>query len=98
MTRPAEEIAENPPTLGSGFGPVESFETAWTMDITRSGIDELVSSRSYFLLAMPDEQEDTLRRLNEMLDEHPDTAGREVLELPYRTFCYRAQRDGARRG
>ena len=89
---PAEEIAEHPPVLGASFGPVESFETTWTMAITRAGIDELVTSRSHYLVARPDEQQETLARLGAMLDEHPETAGRDVLELPYRTFCYRARR------
>ena len=89
---PAEEIAEHPPNLGASFGPVESFETTWTMEVTRPALDELVSSRSYFLVASPSDQALMLEGLNRMLDAHPDTAGRDVLELPYRTFCYRAQR------
>ncbi len=88
----AEEIAENPPNLGASFGPLESFETTWTMEITRPALDELVSSRSYFLVASPSDQDLVLGSLTRMLDAHPDTAGRDVLELPYRTFCYRAQR------
>jgi ubiquinone/menaquinone biosynthesis C-methylase UbiE len=89
---PAEEIAEHPPKLGPSFGPVESFETTWTMEVTRAALDELVSSRSYFLVASPTDQQLTLANFNRMLDAHPETAGREVLELPYRTFCYRARR------
>ena len=89
---PAEEIAEDPPKLGSSFRPIESFETTWSMEITREGMDELVRSRSWFLVASPAEQTLMLESLNRMLDAHPETAGRAVLELPYRTFCYRAQR------
>ena len=88
---PAEEIAEDPPKLGDSFRPIESFETSWTMEITREGMDELVRSRSWFLVASPADQTAMLESLNRMLDAHPDTAGRAVLELPYRTFCYRAQ-------
>ena len=94
---PAEEIAEDPPKLGDSFRPLESFETTWTMEITREGMDELVRSRSWFLVASPADQTLMLDSLNRMLDLHPDTAGRDVLELPYRTFCYRAQRYRAQR-
>jgi SAM-dependent methyltransferase len=89
---PAEEIAEDPPKLGASFQPIESFETTWSMQITREGMDELVRSRSWYLVASPADQALMLGSLNRMLDAHPDTAGRDVLELPYRTFCYRAQR------
>ena len=88
----AEEIAEDPPKLGDSFRPIESFQTTWTMEITREGMDELVRSRSWFLVASPTEQTLMLESLNRMLDAHPETAGRDLLELPYRTFCYRAQR------
>ena len=88
----AEEIAEDPPKLGDSFRPIESFETTWTMEITRPALDELVASRSYFLVASPADQALMLESLNRMLDGHPETAGRSVFELPYRTFCYRAQR------
>jgi SAM-dependent methyltransferase len=89
---PAEEIAEDPPKFGAWFQPIESFETTWTMEITRPALDELVASRSYYLVASPADQHLTLQNLNLMLDGHPETAGHSVLELPYRTFCYRAQR------
>jgi hypothetical protein len=44
-------------------------------------------------MAAPADQVVVLDSLNRLLDVHPETAGREVLELPYRTFCYRAQRE-----
>lgn len=92
---PAEEIADNPPKLGSPFdslfGEVETFETTWSMPISRDELDELVTSRSMYLVGSAAARRATMRELHAMLDTHLDTAGRDTLELPYRTFCYRAQ-------
>ena len=36
------------------------------------------------------ERKRLLASVRRLLDEHPDTAGRDPVPLPYRTVCYRA--------
>ena len=51
---------------------------------------ELVASRSFALVLDPPERERLLAAVRRLLNQHPDTAGRERVPLPYRTLCYRS--------
>lgn len=78
------------PVVGPPFGPIERFDVEWSNTITRDGLIDLVASRSYVITATPSEREATLDRIRCLLDQHPDLAGRDHLEMPYITRCTRA--------
>ncbi|HEY1917031.1 MAG TPA: class I SAM-dependent methyltransferase [Streptosporangiaceae bacterium] len=79
------------PVIGAPFGPTERFDVRWTRETTPAEILELVSSRSYIITMSPTERADVLAQVRELLDTHPDTAGRDEISLPYVTRCWRAQ-------
>ncbi|MEV4495040.1 hypothetical protein AB0J84_04980 [Micromonospora arborensis] len=57
--------------------------------------DELLGmlhTRSYWLTASAEEQAEVDRNVLDLLARHPDLAGRETIEMPYRTVVYRARR------
>jgi SAM-dependent methyltransferase len=72
----------------------EEFEYrifSWSQTLTREGLIDLVKSRSIYLVASPEEQRSVLDRVGELLDSHPELAGRTTYELPYRTHSFRAR-------
>ena len=73
-----------------GFAPVERFETAWSHELDRDEIAELVASRSYFILQDAAAQAATLEQVRRLLDTHPDTRDLQRIPVPYRTFAFRA--------
>ena len=87
---PSAELKEFPPTLGEQFGEIEFFETVWTHDLDRDEIEELVASRSHFIVQDAAAQAKILSELRGLLDTHPDTKGLLRIPVPYRTFAYRA--------
>jgi SAM-dependent methyltransferase len=87
---PSAELKELPPTLGDQFGEIEFFETAWTHELERDEIAELVASRSHFIIQDAASQASVLRELRGLLDTHPDTKDLLHIPVPYRTFAYRA--------
>ncbi|GAA4179724.1 class I SAM-dependent methyltransferase [Gryllotalpicola koreensis] len=74
------------------FDDGESAEFAWIQHLSRAGILTLVRSRSYFLVKGPDEQAETLRRVEAVLDGHPEIESAGVIELPHITQAYRFRR------
>jgi len=74
------------------FGEPEVAQFPWVARHTRDGLLDLVRSRSYFAVMTPDQQRATLADVAELIDTHPQTAGREVIELPYVTVCFRYRR------
>lgn len=77
--------------IGPPFGPIEEHTVAWTARMPRERFLDLVRSRSYFITASPDEQHDVITRLEELLARHPELEGRDELEVPYLTRCFRAR-------
>jgi len=74
-----------------GLAPVERFETAWSHELDRDEIAELVASRSYFILQDAAAQAATLEQVRRLLDTHPDTRDLQRIPVPYRTFAFRAR-------
>ena len=85
------------PVVGPPFGPLELRELTWRSELSRDSVVELVASRSYALVQDPPERERLLAAVRRLLDEHPDTAGRERVPLPYRTLCFRSVLGGVTR-
>jgi SAM-dependent methyltransferase len=78
------------PVVGLPFAPLEQHELTWRSELSRDSVVELVASRSYALVLDPPERERLLAAVRRLLDQHPDTAGRERGRLPYRTLCFRS--------
>lgn len=87
----AESFLDDEPVIGKPFGPTERFEVSWSVPTTVDAIEELVASRSYLITAAPEERDRILKAVRELLLTHPDLAGRDSFELPYRTLCFKAQ-------
>ena len=77
------------PDPGGPFGTPERYRTRWVQRLDRAGLRELVLSRSYIIVLPEAERAEVLRRVDDLLDTHPDTAGLDVLELPYATLVTR---------
>ncbi len=77
--------------MGGPFGPLETFDVRWSQELTLEGLLDLVRSRSYFITKEPDEQTAVLESVQRLVAEHPALAGRDTIEMPYVTECYRTQ-------
>ena len=78
------------PQFGPEFGQVEYLVTEWRSPMTPAGLLELVASRSYFIVAAEDEKQAMMTAIRDLLDRHPQLAGRDRFELPYVTYASRA--------
>jgi SAM-dependent methyltransferase len=85
------EMADGEPPVGPPFGPLEFWQTRWLQPLDRDGVLDLVRSRSYFLVKTTEEQNSTLAHVRELLDHHPELAGKAVIELPYVTEGFRTR-------
>ncbi|WP_037604298.1 class I SAM-dependent methyltransferase [Streptacidiphilus rugosus] len=74
------------------FGPVERFSVPWTNVMTGDQVVDLVASRSYVILLPDAEREALFAEVRKLLATHPALAGRERIEMPYVTDCFRAVR------
>jgi SAM-dependent methyltransferase len=72
------------------FGPVQRLTIRWAHRISRAGLLDLVSSRSYIATMPPAQRELVLAEVGQLADTHPALAGREEFPLPYVTECFRA--------
>lgn len=74
------------------FGPLERRDLRWTRPMTADELVAMAASRSY-VIALPEaERTDLLERIRTLLATHPDTAGRDRIELPYTTSAFRTLR------
>ncbi|SDS68597.1 class I SAM-dependent methyltransferase [Microterricola viridarii] len=81
--------AEFTPALGAGMTVLARQVTRWNQRTTRAGILGLATTRSYYLVASPAEQNAMLSRVEGVLDAHPETRAETIL-LPYVTECWLA--------
>jgi SAM-dependent methyltransferase len=77
------------PRIEAPFAEPERRQFEWVATYTREGMLDLVRSRSYFAVMNPDEQAQTLQTVSTLLDTHPQTRGRDSVELPYVTVGFR---------
>ncbi|MBQ1029483.1 class I SAM-dependent methyltransferase [Micromonospora parva] len=80
------------PDFGSAFDPIERREFRHHSTLTPDELRGVVRTRSYWLTATTDDQRRVERELTELLNTHPALAGRDTIELPYRTLVLRARR------
>ncbi|WP_456846618.1 class I SAM-dependent methyltransferase [Cellulomonas sp. P5_C6] len=79
------------PQLGDLFTDPETATFHWTDRLRASDLRTLAASRSHLILLPPDERDALLDEVDELVATHPDLRGREWIDVPYRTECYRAQ-------
>lgn len=83
-----EALAERPDL----FGATETFSVEWRYDLSQEELIDLVASRSY-VITMPDsDRAELLAEVRSLTTDHPALAGRDRIEMPYVTQCYRARR------
>ena len=68
---------------------VDRFESVLLQTVTPDQVVSGIGTRSYAALMDPAERAAFLERIRALLDTHPDTRGRDRLELPHRTVAYR---------
>jgi SAM-dependent methyltransferase len=78
------------PEFGGEFGQIEYFVAEWRAPMTPAGLLDLVASRSYIIVASDDERAGIMARVQDLLDHHPQLAGREQFEMPYLAYASRA--------
>ena len=79
------------PALGDAFTEPEHATFHWTDRLRAADLRTLAASRSHLLL-LPDADRDALLdAIDELVATHPDLRGRDVIDVPYRTECYRAR-------
>lgn len=74
------------------FGPLERRDLRWTRPMTVEGLVAMAASRSYVIALSPQEQADVFDGVRRLLATHPQTAGRDRVDLPYVTSAFRAVR------
>ncbi|SCE89388.1 Methyltransferase domain-containing protein [Micromonospora coriariae] len=78
--------------FGPAFDAVEPGVFEHHTTLTPDEVVGMCRTRSYYLTADRQQQASVDRELRELLAGHPDLAGRESVELPYRTLVFRARR------
>jgi hypothetical protein len=74
------------------FGPFERRNHRWTRPMTVDDLVAMAASRSYVIALSPEERAEVLDGVRALLASHPDTAGRETVDLPYMTSAFRSRR------
>ncbi len=80
------------PELGPAFGPVEHAEVRWGDRLRTADLRALAASRSHVIVQPPAVRDELLAAVDELVATHPDLRGRDSVEVPYRTECWRAVR------
>ncbi len=78
------------PTLDDRFGELEQATFEWRHRMPVEDLATLAASRSNVLTLPEDERAELLAEIADLARTHPDLAGRDVVEMPYRTTCWRA--------
>ena len=70
------------------FGTVVSAEFAISQQLDRAGLRDRIASMSFIASLDDDDREAALGRVEALVASHPQTAGRTIIELPYRTRAH----------
>jgi SAM-dependent methyltransferase len=85
-----ERHEPRPRTFGPAFTPIEHREFRHAVAMTGPDLVGMMTTRSYYLVAPPAGRRALEEAVRELVSGHPDLAGRERFDLPYRTVVYRA--------
>ncbi|WFF07523.1 class I SAM-dependent methyltransferase [Micromonospora sp. WMMD1076] len=88
----AGDVTQRYADFGAAFTAVEVGEFAHATTLTPDEVVGMLHTRSYWLTAGADERRRVDAELAELFAGHPDLAGRDAVELPYRTMVLRARR------
>jgi SAM-dependent methyltransferase len=77
------------PEVGPPFGPLESTLVPWSTRLTPDAVVDLVASRSWAITMPWRRREAMFGDIRHLLATHPDTAGHDLVDLPYIARCYR---------
>jgi SAM-dependent methyltransferase len=86
----ADALADRPDL----FEPVETHTVEWRFELGPEELVDLVASRSYVITMPERERGALLDRVRDLTATHPALAGRERVEMPYVTRCFRARAGG----
>lgn len=86
------EPNHGPPILDERFEGLEHRTFHWEHSLPSTELRTLAASRSHLLTLDLDAREEILAAVDELVSTHPDLRGRETVELPYRSECWRARR------
>jgi SAM-dependent methyltransferase len=78
------------PELDDRWTAVEHATFRWQHRLAPGDLRVLALSRSHTLTLDPDDRDALLDAVDDLTRTHPDLAGRDAIDLPYRTECYRA--------
>jgi SAM-dependent methyltransferase len=79
------------PRLGDLFTEPEHATFTWDDRMRPADLRTLAASRSHLILLPADERDALLDAVDELVATHPELRGRELVDVPYRTECYRAR-------
>lgn len=89
----AERMIESDSVVvAAPFGPLERRDVRWTRPMTADSLVAMAASRSYVIALSPEERAAVLAGVRDLVATHPDTAGRDTVDLPYVTSAFRAVR------
>ncbi|MBB5110238.1 SAM-dependent methyltransferase [Micromonospora echinospora] len=88
----AGDVTQRYADFGAAFTAVEVGEFAHATTLTPDEVVGMLHTRSFWLTADADERRRVDAELAELFATHPDLAGRDAVELPYRTMVLRARR------
>ncbi|WEO77213.1 class I SAM-dependent methyltransferase [Cryobacterium sp. SO2] len=81
----AEQYSSHEPLVAAPLTIHDYAEFLWENPMTREELIAMVTSRSYVITMPAPDREALLVRLGDLLDTHPDLAGRTHYRMPYRT-------------
>jgi SAM-dependent methyltransferase len=81
----AEQYNSHEPIVAAPLVIEDYAEFRWQNPMTREELVAMVTSRSYVITMAASDRAELLVRLAELLDTHPDLAGRIEYRMPYRT-------------
>ncbi|WP_238490610.1 class I SAM-dependent methyltransferase [Actinoplanes flavus] len=84
-----QEIDTNP-VIGTPFAGLERTEIRWRHTLSRQALLDMIASRSYVIVLSEPERRDLLAGVEDLLDTHPATRGRDEITMPYVTHGTRA--------
>lgn len=87
----ARALVDIPP-FEAPFQQAENRRWNWSRRVTPAEVVALIASRSSVITASDSERNEILDAVRHLLARHPDTAGRDSLELPYVTTAWRITR------
>lgn len=80
------------PARPIGFTAVEETTSPHHLTMTGPQLLQLTTTYSYYLTRDASGRAELLARIGDLLEDHPDVAGRPAFDLPFVTHCWRALR------